>query len=168
MQSLDVISINLWQMAVSLINLLILFLLIKKFLYKPVKKMLRDRQNTIDGKLEDAEKEKQQAIAQRLAYEEKLSSAKDEADGVIQSAVTAARQRENEIIEQAEREADIIVARAKEDAELEKRKAQETIKQEIVEVSSALAEKLVGREINASDHDRMIEDFLENIGDSDE
>ena len=49
MQTLDVISINLWQVLVSLANLVLLFLLVKKFLYKPVKEMLEQRQSTIDG-----------------------------------------------------------------------------------------------------------------------
>ena len=50
-ETLDIISVNLWQMAASLLNLLLLFLIIKKFLYNRVKKMLQDRQNTIDGNL---------------------------------------------------------------------------------------------------------------------
>ena len=57
-QTLDIISVNLWAMAASLLNLVILLLLIKKFLYNPVKKMLEDRQNTIEGDYAAAEKAK--------------------------------------------------------------------------------------------------------------
>ena len=76
MQSLDIISVNLWQMLVSLINLLLLFLIVKKFLYNPVKKMLKSRQDAIQSDYDDAEAAKAQAEADRQAYEEKLSSAK--------------------------------------------------------------------------------------------
>ena len=55
MQSLDVISVNIWQMLASLANLVLIFLLVKKFLYKPVKKMLETRQNAIQSDYDAAE-----------------------------------------------------------------------------------------------------------------
>ena len=109
MQSLDVISVNLWQILVSLVNLLLLFLLIKKFLYKPVKKMLKNRQKTIDDTYLEAEKAKNQAISEQKEYAQKLSSAKEEADGIIQSAVSIAKAREKEILAEAKEKADDII-----------------------------------------------------------
>ena len=168
MQSLDVISINLWQILVSLVNLLLLFLIVKKFLYKPVKKMLETRQNTIDGDYAAAEEAKNEALKNQKAYEEKLSNAKTEADGVIQSAVDTAASREKEILAEAKEKAEGIMRKAREDAELEKRKAQEGIKQEIISVSTLLAEKMLEREINAQDHEQMIDSFIDSIGDEDD
>lgn len=167
MQSLDVISVNLWQIVVSLINLILLFLIIKRFLYKPVKKMLEERQKTIDGNYEDAEKAKEQALSEQKAYEEKLSSAKEEADGVIQSAVDIAKAREKEILAEAKLKAEGIIRKAEEDAALEMRKAEESIKSEIVEVSTLLTEKMLEREISIEDHKQMIDSFIEGIGDED-
>lgn len=165
MQSLDVISVNLWQILASLANLVILFLLIKKFLYKPVKNMLQTRQSTIDGEYAAAEEAKEQALKEKTAYEEKLSTAKKEADNVIQTAVDTAALREKEILADAKEKADGIVRKAKEDADLEKRKAEESIKQEIIEVGTLLAEKMLEREINAADHKQIIDSFLDSIGD---
>lgn len=165
MQTLDVISINLWQILVSLLNLIILFLIIKKFLYNPVKKMLENRQKTIDGDYSAAEEAKKQALSDKKAYEEKLSAAKAEADSVIQSAVDTAHSREDEILAAAKVKADSIVRQAENEAELQKRKAEEEIKREIVSVSTLLTEKMLEREISAEDHKRMIDSFIEGIGD---
>jgi len=99
MQSLDVISINIWQIIISLLNLVILFLIIKKFLYKPVKRMLSERQNTIQKQYDDAEQAKSDAMNAKTQYEEKLSAASLEADGIILSAVDTAKAREKEIID---------------------------------------------------------------------
>lgn len=165
MQTLDVISINIWQMLVSLANLAILFWLVKKFLYKPVKKMIKTRQDAIDVQYSDAENAKNEAMSEKKAYEEKLSGAKTEADGIIQSAVNLAKARENEIIEKAKNDADVIVRRAKEDAQLEMTKAEESIKREIVDVSTVLTEKLLEREISSEDHKQIIDSFIEEIGD---
>lgn len=168
MQTLDVISVNLWQMLASLINLVLLFLLVKKFLYKPVKKMLEQRQSTIDGNFAEAEKAKEAALLDQKAYEEKLADAKGEADRVIKSAVDIATQREREILEDAKEKADGIIRRAEADAVLEKKKAEDAIRREIVEVSSALTEKMLEREITKDDHKQLIDSFIESIGEDDE
>ncbi len=168
MQSLDVISINIWQIIVSLLNLTILFLLVKKFLYKPVKKMLEERQSNIDKKYSDADEARTKALEDQKAYNEKLSAAQTEADGVIQSAVDTAKAREKEIIADAKKKADGIVAKAESDARLAVLKAEDSIKKEIINVSTALTEKVLEREISEDDHKNFIDSFIDNIGDSDE
>ena len=65
-QSADVITVNLWQIIISLCNLLIIFLIIKKFLFKPVKAAMAKRQANIDKQLDDAAKAKSEADKIRL------------------------------------------------------------------------------------------------------
>ena len=168
MQTLDVISINIWQIVVSLLNLVILFLIIKKFLYNPVKKMLQQRQDSVDKQYQDAEKANANALENQKMYEEKLSAASLEADGVIQSAVDTAKAREKEIIADAKEKAENILLKAENDAKLAVLKAEETIKQEIIGVSTVLTEKLLEREINQDDHKKMIDSFIDDIGENDE
>lgn len=165
MQTLDVISVNIWQMLASLANLILLFLMVKKFLYKPVKKMLEQRQNAIQGDYDAAAQAKEQAYSDKIKYEEKLLGAKAEADEVIKSAVNVASEREKEIIAEARVKADGIVRQAENEAILERKKAEDAVKKEIVEVSSLLTEKVLEREISAEDHQRFIDSFIESIGD---
>ncbi len=167
-QTLDIISINLWQMLVSLANLVLLFLLIKKFLYKPVKKMLESRQKAIEEDYDAAREAKEQALADKQAYEEQLQGAKQEADRVIQNAVELATDREREILAEAKHKAEGIVRQAENDAALERKKAEDGIRQEIVEVSSLLTEKLLERELSEIDHRRFVDSFVESMGDSDD
>lgn len=168
MQTLDVISINLWQMLASLGNLALLFWIVKKFLYKPVMKMLAQRQATIEGDYEAARTAREQALSDKQAYEEKLSGARSEAERMIKSAADTATLREREILAGAKSRADGILRQAEADAALERRKAEEGIKREIVEVSSLLAEKLLEREVSQADHKRFIDSFIESIGDEDD
>ena len=167
MQSLDVISVNIWQMLASLANLVLLFLMVKKFLYKPVMKMLQERQNTIDKDYDAAAEAKEQALSDKIKYEEKLQTAKDEADSVIKNAVGIATEREKEILAQAKTKAEIIVRQAETEAVLERKKAEDAVKKEIVEVSSLLTEKVLEREVTAADHQRFIDSFIESIGEED-
>ena len=165
MQNLDVISVNLWQLLVSLVNLVLLFLIVKKFLYKPVKNMLETRQSNIEGQHAAADEAKKQALANRDAYEQKLAEAKNEADSIIQSAVSIAKAREKEIVTSARTDAESIVRQAEEHAALEIRKAEGVIREEIVDVSTRLTEKLLEREINSEDHTKLIDSFIDEIGD---
>ena len=168
MQTLDVISINLWQMVAALGNLILLFVIVKKFLYKPVKKMLAARKNAINQDYDTARQAKEDAMKDKKEYEDRLLSAEKEADSVIKSAVSVAKAREKEIVADAHEKADGIVRQAKEEAALELKKAEDSVKREIAEVSSALTEKLLEREVNDSDHQRFIDSFIESIGDSDD
>lgn len=168
MQTLDVISVNLWQMAASLANLLLLFLIVKYFLYNPVKKMLANRQKSIEDDYAAAKDAREKAESDQKAYEEKLTDAALEAENVIKSAVSTASAREKEIIAEAKEKADGIIRQAESEAELEKKKAEDSIKKEIVTVSGALASKMLEREVNADDHKKLIDSFIEGIGDGDD
>ena len=99
METLDVVSVNIWQILISLINLVLMFLIIKHFFYKKVKNMLDTRQREVDERYEQADQAKAKALADKQRYEEKLSEAKQEADGIIQSAVSTADFRQKEIVD---------------------------------------------------------------------
>ena len=166
MQTLDVISINIWQMLVALVNLLIIFLIAKKFLYMPVKKMLDARQKSIDDRYAEADEAKRAANADKVAYAEKLAGAKAEANTIIEDAVSIAKAREKEILADARSEAEGIISKAEMNAELELKRAEDVIKSEIVDVSTRLSEKLLGREIKAEDHTDLIDSFINEIGEA--
>lgn len=166
MQSLDIISVNLWQILISLANLTILFLLLKKFLYKPVVKMFEARRAEIDSQYSDAQNAKQSAEAKDAEITERLAGAKAEAESIINEAADIAKARGDKIVEDARATADGIRRQAEEDARLERKRVNETIKEEIVEVSTALAEKMLEREVNADDHKALIDDFINKIGEN--
>lgn len=165
MQNLDIISVNLWQILISLANLTILFLLLKKFLYKPVLKMLDARRAEIDKDYNDAALAKQSAEQSQAELTSRLANAKAEAEGIVKEAADNAKARGDKIVEDARNTADGIIRQAELDAELERKRVNETIKEQIVEVSTALAEKMLEREINTDDHKALIDDFINNIGD---
>ena len=168
MQNLDVISVNLWQILISLANLLIMFLIIKKFLYKPVKATLAKRQSELDAHYQAAEAAEQEAARHRAEWAEKMGDAKAQADRIVDQATEQAKFRSDAMVEQARQKAEALVAMAQTEAQLERKKAEDGMKREIIEVSGALAEKMLEREINTDDHRRLIDSFIDQIGDSNE
>ncbi len=168
MQNLEIISVNIWQILISLADLVILFLLLKKFLYKPVHKMLDERQKAIDDRYRDADDAKRIAEEDRDEWEQKMQTAEDTANKILQSATANASRRSDAIIAEAKDKADGIMRSAENEAELERLKAADNIKTDIVDISAALTEKLLSREINADDHQAFIDSFIEDIGDGNE
>jgi F-type H+-transporting ATPase subunit b len=99
-----------------------------------------------------------------LAWEEKLLTVNDRADEIISNATVVAKKRAEEIVSTADSQAEVIISQAKHEAKLEKEKAMSEFKNEVVEVSTALTEKMLGREVNKSDHDRLIDEFIAGLG----
>lgn len=163
--SMEVISVNIWLILISLCNLLILFLILKKFLFKPVTKTLDERKKAIDADYAAAAEANSEAEKSRTEWNEKLLTAKDEASKIITDAAETAKRRSNDIIVAANDRADSIIKQAEAEAVLEKKKASSEIKKEIVGVSTELSEKVLGREINADDHKKLIDSFIDGIGD---
>ena len=163
MQSLEIISVNLWQILISLCNLVLLFLILKKFLYKPVRNILAQRQNAIDSQYADAESAKSDALALKDEWQVKMSSAESQAESIVKEAVESAGRRSAAIIGEGREKADRIIRQAEMDAELERQKAESEIKEQIADVSVALSEKMLGREINTEDHRSLIDSFLSDI-----
>ena len=165
MQSLEVISINIWSILISLANLCILYMLFKKFLYQPVKATLNARQEAIDAQYRAADEAEKAASADKAQYAAQLAGARAEADEMIRSAQVAAARRGDGIVADARDRADAIVRQAQTEAEMEKKKAQATIRREITDVSTALTEKLLQRELTENDHRGLIDSFLKDMGD---
>lgn len=167
MQPSEIITVNIWQIVVSLLNLVILFLIVKKFLYKPIKKTLKDREEKLEEKYTEADERLENAKNTEAELNEKLSEAGKAAEQIVSDATVVAERRKAEITREAQAEADNIVRLAHAEAELERKKAQGDIKTQIVDVSLALSEKLIEREIKEEDHHNLIDSFISQIGDED-
>ncbi len=163
MQNLDVISVNIWAILASLANLLILTLIVKRFLFKPVKKIVDARRAAIDGDYAQAAAAREEAEESRRNYEAAMAAAKQTAAQVIADATRTAEHRSGEIVAEARQRATEIRRQAESDAVLERKKAEDEMKHEIADVSARLTGKLLEREINEEDHRKLIDSFLNDL-----
>ena len=163
MQFLDVISVNIWAILASLANLLLLTWIIKRFLFKPVKKMMDARRAAIDADYAQAKAALEEAEENRLNYEAAVAAAKQTSDQIIADASRTAEYRSNEIVAEAREKASEIRRQAEMDAVLERKKAEDEMKHEIANVSAQLTGKLLQREINEEDHRELIDSFLKDL-----
>ena len=100
-QTLDVISVNLWSILISLANLLIIFLILKKLLWKPVKKVMDQRKAMVDKQFADAAEAQAKAEADKAEWAAKLAEADAEAKSRIADADETARRHSDRLVEDA-------------------------------------------------------------------
>ena len=145
------LGVNPWTALFILLNTLTIFFVAKKFLFGPVMKMIEDRQKEIDDLYLNAQGAQDRAKVMEQAYQEKLSVAAQTSEQLVKEAVARGQAREEEILRQANLEADAILTKAAADIAMEKKKAINDAKDEISGIAMAIAEKVVGRELNAAD-----------------
>ena len=160
----ELLGVNPWTALFTLANTVALFLVMKKFLFKPVMKIIEERQQEIDGMYKDAGEAKEQAQALQAEYQEKLSAAQETSERLVKEAVARGQHREEEIIRQANQEASAILEKASADIALEKKKAINDAKDEISDIALAIAGKVVGRELNNNDQSELIDHFINELG----
>ncbi len=165
-QTLEVISVNIWQILISLANLLLIFLILKKLLWKPVQKVMEERKAMVDKQFAEAADAQAEAEADKAQWAEKLATADQEAAARIAEADETARRHGDRVITEAKEKAEGIIRQAEAEAELERQKATASMREEIADLSTVLAEKMLEREINADDHRAMIASFLDEVGDA--
>lgn len=161
---LDFIGVEPWTALFTLLNTLTVIFVGTKFLFKPVMKMIAERQKEIDDLYADADSAKQQASALENEYHQKLSAAQQTGERLVKEATERAHVREEEIIRQANADADAIMRKASADIAQEKKKAINDAKNEIADISLAIAGKVVGRELNKADQAELIDRFIDELG----
>ncbi len=156
----------LFDAAITAINVFILFLLLSVILFNPVRNMLKKRQDKITSDRETANQSREEALAMKAEYEEKLKAANKEAEFILSDARKTAVHNEQKIIDEAKEEAARIIERANKEAELEKQKAADDVKQQIVAVSAMIASKLIAKSIDESESNAIIEQTLNEMGEN--
>ena len=158
------VGVNFFTMIFAWINLVILYVFLKKLLFNPVKNMIDSRQKEIDDMYSDAENAKASANEMKSEYEEKIASADAESEEILRHAVRRAELREEEILKEADKKAARVMERAEEQIELEKKRAINDVKDEVSSIALGIAEAVIERDIDKNDHDSLIDEFIDKLG----
>ena len=160
MQVQELVGIVPWNFIATICNLFIQVYLIKRFLFKPINEMLEKRKAKADAQIQDAVKAKEEAQAMKAEYEKNMQEAKNRANDIVMTA-----QRE-EMLKEASRQVTAMKEKAEKDIAQEKRKAVNEIKGEIGGMAVEIAGKVIEREISEEDHAKLIDEFIENVGEA--
>ncbi len=159
-------DINLSTAIWAVLNFILLVLLLKVFLYKPICNMLDSRKQEVVDNLNSAEEAKLEAQKLRDSYTEQIQNARNEAQDIINQATKIGEQTKADILNEAREEAERMTARAQAEIVREKNEALEEIRNEVADLAVMAASKVVGRTIDAADHREMVDNFVKEVGEA--
>ena len=159
------IGVDFWTALFTLLNFLAVLIVGKKFLWGPVMKMIQDRQQEIDDMYSEADSARVSAKAMEEEYKQKLSAAMETGERIVKDATARGQAKEEEILRQANAEASAMLSKAAADIAMEKKKAINDAKDEISGMAMAIAEKVVARELTAAAQSKLVDEFINELGD---
>ncbi|WP_026509089.1 MULTISPECIES: F0F1 ATP synthase subunit B [unclassified Butyrivibrio] len=162
----DLVTIVPWTFIAQICNLFIQLWLIKKFLFKPINEVIEKRRQLTENEIKGAREAKEKADAMKKEYETSLSSAQSQAAEIVANAQKEAQGKADNIVKDAEKQAKGIIERAEADIEQEKKKAINEAKDTIGGLAMDIAGKVVEKEINENDHKKLIDEFINNVGEA--
>ena len=146
------------------INIFIIFILASYLLFNPVRALLKKRQEQIQNDLDGAARNREKANALAAEYEGKLAHIQSEAETVLEDARRRAGRCEAQILQEARNTAQDIRNRAEKDAALEREKALEDVKQEIIRIAGMMAGQIIAAQMDDKIQDSLVNEVLEQIG----
>ena len=157
---MEFVSIDTWTLIFTWVNLFILFLILKKILFKPVLNILEQRDKEVSEMYEKAETAQKSAESMESEYTQKLAEAKDEASRIVSEATKTATLRGEEILSDAQTKASAMITKAEKEIEREKASAVDEVKSDITSIAVSIAEKVIEKDLNEKDYERLVEEFL--------
>lgn len=149
----------------TIINLLVLYLLMKKFLFSPVNNVLKKRKELLDKQYADANLTKEDALKLKDEYETALKSAKNVSEKIVEDAKSNARKEYDRIIKETDREAKKMLEKAQQEIEIERSRTLRRMKSEVTELAMAAAAKIVTENSSKENNQKLYDQFLSEIGD---
>lgn len=160
------VGVDFWTCLFTLVNLLILYKVMKKLLFKPVKNMIDTRQKEVDDLYEGANQAKAEAEELKALYETRMQKANAESQALLKDAHRRAQLREEEILREAQAKAAQTLQRADEQVALEKKRAMNEIKDDVSVMAVDIASAVLARDIKREEHAELIDSFIEKLGES--
>lgn len=164
MEILETLGFEFRIFFIQLVGFLLLFWLLKKFLWGRVMTMIQNRGDEIKNIYQENERTKEEVSALKSDYERRLSDAKTEADSIIQDAKLKAEQAGQEILEKTRQEADRIKEKGIKEIQQERNRVLSEIRGEVIDLSIEIASKLLQKTIDPSDRQRITANVIDEIG----
>ncbi len=163
---MEALGISLSGIIAYVVNFAILVVLLRMFLYSPVKNMLEQRRHRISNALAAADRAAEEAAQQRAEFEKELAKARQASQEESRRAAEATEKMRQDILASAQQEADQIRARAREEAEQERQAIMSDLQKQAAELAVQITGKVVGKAVDESAQRKLVSQFLAELGDA--
>lgn len=154
------LDINIWNFIWSAVNIIILFILLKIFLFKPINKIMDERTRSIQEDIDSAKKSREEAEALKQGYAEDINEAKAEAQKIIMKAHEDAEAEKAVILQKSQEEADQLVSDANKAIESKRKRVLAQAQTQIADLAIEAASKIIGENVDDEKNRRLVDEFL--------
>ena len=148
----------------TFVNLVVMYLILKKILFKPVMKIMEDRENSIKRQIDDADQLQKEAKNYKIKYQDKLSNAEQDGEVIIKNAKIKAQKECEELIDKTRKEVDNMMLKAKNEIEQDRLKMIKDIRKQVVELAILAASKIMKVNLNNETNKKVVQNFLDEEG----
>ena len=163
-QIFEALHFDLTTFILMTINILVVLFVLNKLFYKPVGRMLEERQKHINEQLDQAAQANLNAKLNELRYSEELSNARYQAKKLVNKANDIGEDMKRQIIDEAKTKANVIIAKAEDEIAAERLRAERDLQNEVSKLAIEAARKVLEKEIDPAEHQEMIQELLEEAG----
>ncbi len=157
-------ELNFVNIGLHIVNVIILYFILRWLLFKPVSKFMKNREQTYLNRAEAVKNREREAKIMKEKYNQLLDNAQQEAATLLNKSNEMAQKQSNEIVNRAHDRAKDILDRSYREIEMEKHLVMQDMKTEIADMAVQIAEKILQREISREDNQRVINDFFDKVG----
>lgn len=154
------LDINIWNFIWSAVNLILLFILLKIFLFKPIGKIMDERTRSIQDEIDSAKKSREEAEALKKEYAESIGEAKEKAQEIIMKAHEDAESEKTAILKKSQEEADQLINDAGKTIENERKRVLAQAQTQIADLAIEAASKIIGENLDDDKNRRIVDEFL--------
>lgn len=157
-------QIDLLRVGLYILNVLILFVVLRVLIYKPVLKFIKKREQAFADKADELNTREKTLAEQKEQYEQMMAQAQNEAAAIITKSSELSKEHAQEVLDSAKERAKDMLLRARKEIEAEKAQALIDMQSDIAELSVQIAKKIIEREITVEDNRKIIDEFFERVG----
>lgn len=152
------------DMLFVMLSFLVLMWLIKIIAWKPITKMMQNRSDKIASDIDSAKESRTKAAELAATRQAELQKAREDANGIINTAKQNGQQQREKIVEDARNEASNLKSSAEKDIEQQRQEALANFRKDVASLSIEIATKIISKELNADDQKGLVDSYIEGLG----
>lgn len=157
-------SLNEMKFIIVALNLILLYLVLRRILFKPVMEFMENRTNSIKNSIEDAEKKKGEAEGLKRTYDEQLKGLKQEGERLLEEARSRADKEFGTLMENARKEAEAIITKARAEIENERELMLKDIRTQVTGLALAAASRVIEANMDTESNRALVDKFIDEAG----
>ncbi len=160
------ISFNIWSLVFTIVNLIVLFLLLRKFLINPVNKVIQEREEMIHNTISSANQTKEEAMQLKKEYETTISGVEAECEDIREKSRQEAKNEYTRIMNEADLKSNRMIKDAEKSIEMEREKALSDMESQIADLALAAAARIIGDSSDDDKNQALYDEFLKKAGET--